>query len=254
MTQGAGIPEPHPTWIPSPKWVRVMFGGEIIADSKRAMLRLEAGKPPVYFFPQDDVRKERLSPAENPTSPPGGGANRWTVAVGDKVAEDAAWAYPNPEPGAPEFAGYIAFAWHKMDAWFEEDEEVSVHPRDPFKRVDVARSSRHVRIVVNGTDIAESTRPTLLFETGLRTRYYLPKLDVRMDLLLPSERVSHCPYKGEAHYYSAHVQGQVAQDVAWYYPTPTPGVAPIANLISFYDEHVEAVYVDGERQPKLMPQ
>ena len=96
-----------------------------------------------------------------------------------------------------------------MDAWFEEDEQVFTHPRDPYTRVDILPSSRHVRIEVDGVTIAETAKPTLLFETGLPVRYYLPKTHVRMDLLTPTESASHCPYKGEAEYWSLRVGDDV---------------------------------------------
>ena len=116
----------------------------------------------------------------------------------------------------------IRLDWDAMDAWFEEDEQVFTHPRDPYTRVDILPSSRHVRIEVDGVTIAETAKPTLLFETGLPTRYYVPKTHVRMDLLTPTESVSHCPYKGKAEYWSARVGNDVRRDVAWSYADPTP--------------------------------
>jgi uncharacterized protein (DUF427 family) len=133
-----------------------------------------------------------------------------------------------------------------MDAWFEEDEEVFTHPRDPYTRVDILPSSRHVRVEVDGLTVAESTKPTLLFETGLATRYYLPKTDVRMDLLTPTATSSHCPYKGDANYWSLALEGAVA-DVAWSYRTPLPESQKIAGLVCFYPEKVD-LYVDGRLQ------
>jgi uncharacterized protein (DUF427 family) len=131
-----------------------------------------------------------------------------------------------------------------MDAWFEEDEEVFTHPRDPYTRVDILPSSRHVRIEVDGVTVAESTKPTLLFETGLPVRYYLPKTDVRMDLLAPTETSSHCPYKGQADYWSLLLGETTVQDVAWSYRTPLPESQKIAGLVCFYPEKVD-LYVDG---------
>src|SRR5690606_20200851 len=112
-------------------------------------------------------------------------------------------------------------------------------------RVDVLSSSRHVRIEVNGVTVADSRSPRLLFETGLPTRYYLPKTDVRLDLLEPTDTVTHCPYKGTAEYWS--VNGE--KDLAWSYRTPLPESEKIAGLIAFYDEKVD-VYVDGVRQDR----
>jgi uncharacterized protein (DUF427 family) len=138
-----------------------------------------------------------------------------------------------------------------MDAWFEEDVEVFFHARDPFKRVDCLPSSRHIKITLGGEVVAETTRPVLLFETGLKTRYYIPKLDVRQDLLRPTATVTRCPYKGRAAYYSVEVNGRVFEDIAWWYPTATPECTGIAGgYIAFYDEKVDAVEIDGVVQEK----
>jgi uncharacterized protein (DUF427 family) len=137
-----------------------------------------------------------------------------------------------------------------MDAWFEEDEEVFTHPRDPYTRVDILASSRHVRVEVAGVTVAESSSPRLLFETGLPARYYLPKPHVRLDLLVPTDTVSHCPYKGRAEWWSVHTpDGTVHPDLAWSYRTPLPESRQVAGLIAFYDEKVD-VHVDGVRQER----
>jgi uncharacterized protein (DUF427 family) len=136
-----------------------------------------------------------------------------------------------------------------MDAWFEEDEQVFTHPRDPYTRVDVLRSSRHVRIEVDGTTVAASGSPTLLFETGLPVRYYLPRPHVRMELLTPRDTVSHCPYKGQAEYWSVRSGQRVYDDLAWSYRSPFPESQKIAGLIAFFDERVDVV-VDGVRQER----
>jgi uncharacterized protein (DUF427 family) len=120
-----------------------------------------------------------------------------------------------------------------MDAWFEEDEQVFTHPRDPYTRVDILPSSRRIRIEAAGVTIAETSKPTLLFETGLPARYYIPKSHVRMDLLTPSETVSHCPYKGEAEYWSLRIGDDIRPDVAWSYGTPLPESQKIAGLVPF---------------------
>jgi uncharacterized protein (DUF427 family) len=137
-----------------------------------------------------------------------------------------------------------------MDRWLEEDDEVWVHPRDPYHRVDVLNSSRHVQVKIGGEIVADTRRPRLLFETGLPTRYYFPKVDVRLDLLADSDTASRCPYKGVASYYSAQVGNQVIQDAAWYYQLPIPECPKIENMICFFDERVEAILVDGEALPR----
>lgn len=133
-----------------------------------------------------------------------------------------------------------------MDAWYEEDEQVFVHARDPYHRVDVRNSSRHVRVIVEGELVAETRRPKLLFETGLPTRYYIPRDDVRSDLLEESERHTGCPYKGTASYHSVRAARQLVRDVVWYYPEPLAEATSIRNLLSFYNERVE-LEVDGQR-------
>jgi uncharacterized protein (DUF427 family) len=136
-----------------------------------------------------------------------------------------------------------------MDAWFEEDEEVYVHPRDPYTRVDILPSSRHVEVVVNGVKVADSHQPRLLFETGLPTRYYLPLVDVRLDLLHPSSSTSRCPYKGTASYWCVEAGDQTVEDLVWIYRTPVQESVRIAGLACFYNEKVD-VYVDGELQER----
>ena len=176
-------------------------------------------------------------------SPSRGDGRTFTVRAGGKEAPGAALRYE--QSPFEELRDAIRLQWDSMDAWYEEDEQVFTHPRDPYTRVDILPSSRHVRVEVDGVTIAETDKPTLLFETGLPTRYYLPMTHVRMDLLTPSESVSHCPYKGTADYWSLRVGDDVRRDVAWSYPTPLPESQKIAGLISFYPEKVD-VYVDGE--------
>jgi uncharacterized protein (DUF427 family) len=164
------------------------------------------------------------------------------VKAGDRVAEDAAWEYPeSPLEG---LRGLLRFEWAAMDAWFEEDEEVFVHPRSPYTRVDILPSSRHLVVRVDGVTIAETSQPTLLFETGLPTRYYIPKPHVRMDRLVASDHTSACPYKGLARYWSVRTDHGTATDVAWSYPTPLPESAKIAGLLCFYNERVD-LELDG---------
>ena len=238
-------------FIPSPRWVRVMLNGQVIADSKRMRLLYEPGYLPVYYFPKQDVRMEYLIQTEHHEhSRLIGDAAYWSVKVGVKQANHAAWTYLQPMPHAAPLKDYIAFDWDQMDAWFEEDEEVYVHARDPYKRIDALRSSRHVKVVIAGQKIADSHRPLLLFETGLPTRYYVPKVDVRMDLLIPSDTKTRCPYKGVANYYSVGGGNKLVKDIAWYYPYPVPECPRIENLVCFYNERVEALYVDEELQPK----
>jgi uncharacterized protein (DUF427 family) len=235
------------------KWVRVYFGGRVIADSRRVVLLREEGLWPLYFFPQQDVRMELLERSDHRTIRKSvGEATYWSVCVDDRIASDAAWAYPNPNPTVADLKEMISFDWEPMDAWFEEDEELFSHARDPYHRVDAIPSSRHVKVVVGGMVIAETHRPVMVFETGVHPRYYIPKTDVRMDHLLPSETRTECPYKGVASYYSVEIGDRMEKDLVWYYPFPIPGVANIRNLVSFYQGRVDSLYDNGElvRKPK----
>ena len=136
-----------------------------------------------------------------------------------------------------------------MDAWFEEDEEVFVHARDPYTRIDILPSSRHIEVVVNGVKVADSHQPRLLVETGLPTRYYLPKTDVRMDLLTSTDTTTQCPYKGEAEYWSVTADGETFDDIVWGYRTPVEESMRAAGLVSFYNEKVDT-YIDGVLQDR----
>jgi uncharacterized protein (DUF427 family) len=230
------------------KRVRVYLGGEVVADTTRPLLVWEKPYYPAYYFPLADVRSELLeADGGSSHSPSRGDATTYTVSAGSKQAPGAALRYE--ESPIEELRDAVRFDWDAMDAWFEEDEEVFTHPRNPYTRVDILPSSRHVRVEIDGETIAESTSPRLLFETGLPVRYYLPKTHVRMDLLIPTETASHCPYKGEAEWWSVRVGDTVHDDLAWSYPTPLPESQKIAGLVAFYNEKVD-IYVDGVPQER----
>src|SRR5215204_5360797 len=244
-------PRDHAIYLEdTPRRVRVVFNGESIVDSRRAKLLHEAVHLPVYYFPREDVRWERLEESNHTTHCPfKGDALYWSVRVGERVAENAVWGYPQPIESCPPIAGYLAFYWRKMDHWYEEDEEVFVHPRDPYHRVDVLQSSRHVKVSVNGEVVAETDRPMILFETGLPPRYYISPEDVRDDLLLPSDKETQCPYKGTASYHSVKVGDETAEDLVWYYPQPIAAAEGIRDRLSFFNEKVD-LEVDGEEQER----
>src|SRR5947208_511450 len=203
-------PELRYRWEDSRRRVHVVFADVTIADSKRVMLMHEYGHLPVFYFPIEDVRMEVMEATDHHTSSPlKGEASYWTIRVGDRVAEDAAWSYLNPLPEGPKISGYVAFYWEQMDAWYEEDERVFAHARDPYKRVDILPSSRHVRVVLGGMTIADTEHPQILLETGLPTRYYIPEQDIRMDLLEATETTTRCPYKGKASYWSARIGNKI---------------------------------------------
>ena len=230
------------------KRVRIMLGGAVVADTTDAVYVWENPNYPQYYIPLAAVAPGALKETGTTSrSPSRGTATHFSVHGGDRVAEDAAWCYRDSAIEA--LRERVRFDWGAMDAWFEEDEEVFVHPRSPYTRVDVLRASRPVRIEVDGVVVAETTHPTFLFETGLPRRTYIPKLDVHMDRLEATDSVTMCPYKGTARYWSVQAGGGLHRDLAWSYDAPFRESAPVAGLVAFYDERVD-VYVDGVLQSR----
>ena len=228
------------------KRIRAYLGGELVADTTEPLLVWEKPQYPAYYFPVADMRTELLqADGEVVHSPSRGQGHTFTLKAGSKEVAGAALRYE--ESPFAELRDAIRLDWHAMDAWFEEDEQVFTHPRDPYTRVDILPSSRHIRVAVDGVTIAETRKPTLLFESGLPVRHYLPMPHVRMETLTPSASVSHCPYKGEAKWWSLRIGDDIRPDVAWSYPTPLPESQKIAGMISFYPEKVD-LYVDGVLQ------
>ncbi len=228
---------------PGLKRIRAYLGGELVADTTRPVLVWEKPYHPAYYFPTADVRTELLSADGGVAhSPSRGDGHTFTIRAGGKEAPGGALRYEESPFEALRDA--IRLDWDAIDAWFEEDEQIYTHPRDPYTRVDILPSSRHVRVDVDGVTIAESAKPTLLFETGLPTRYYFAKPHVRMDLLTPSDSVSHCPYKGQAEWWSLQVGEALHKDLAWSYPAPLPESQRVIGLVSFYNDKVD-LYVDG---------
>jgi uncharacterized protein (DUF427 family) len=232
----------------SPRRVRAYFDNQLIADSQRVLLVFETKRPPVYWFPTSDVRLDLLAPKEHGVAG-ASGTVRWGSTATGKSVDNLAWSYAEPAGDLAPLENHIAFYWNAIDAWYEEDEEVFVHPRDPYTRVDTVHSSRRVRVEVDGETVAETSRPVLLFETGLPTRYYIPKLDVRMDLLESTDTVTHCPYKGDAGYWNLRLGDKTFKDFVWVYRRPIPEIPKIENLLCFYNEKVD-LYVDGVLQER----
>jgi uncharacterized protein (DUF427 family) len=235
---------------PTPKRIRVEVDGETIADSRRAVILQESGLQPVYYFPPDDVRTDLFEPTERHTKcPTKGEASYYSIRVGEREVKNGAWYYPEPIEGAEQIAGMIAFYWDRVDRWLEEDEEILVHPRDPYHRIDVLPSSRHVRISLEGELLAESTRPIALFESNLPPRWYLPREDVVAELE-PTETVTHCGYKGQASYYAVRLgSGETVPDLVWTYTDPFPEAGRIQDLLCFFNERVD-IELDGEPQDR----
>jgi uncharacterized protein (DUF427 family) len=197
----------------SPRWMRARLNGETVADSRRTKLLHESGTLPHLLFPEEDVRLD-LIPEE-------------AIVRRDSVP------------------GLVELDWGAMDEWLEEDEPAFGHPRDPYHRIDVRRTSRRVRVSLNGQILAESSRPFALFEAALPTRWYFPREDVRMDLLSEGDLRTTCAYKGHA----KHFDFGDEDSVGWTYDDPEREVAPIAGHIAFYNERVD-LEVDGEPQER----
>ena len=233
---------------PSPKRVRAVVAGRVVADTLGAVYVWEIPHYPAYYLPLGDVTAELVPTGRTEHSPSRGDGQVHDVRVGDVVRAGAALTFPDSP--IPELRTLVRFDWDAIDDWFEEDEPIAVHPRGPSHRVDVYASSRHVRISLDGVVLAESSQPRILFETGLPPRYYLPRTDTRMELLRPSELRTGCPYKGTASYWDVVLPGgAVHEALVWGYPAPLPESQKIAGLVCFYNEKVD-IEVDGVPQDR----
>jgi uncharacterized protein (DUF427 family) len=229
----------------SPKRLRAYLGGRVAVDTVAPLLVWEKPYYPTYYVPVADLLAELVETGSTAWSPDGTDGRAHDVRLGDAVVPGAATTFP--EAHEPALLAHVKIAWDAMDAWFEEDEEIFVHPRSPYTRIDALRSSRHVVVEVEGVVLADSHSPVVLHETGLIPRYYLPPTDVRRELFVSSETVTYCPYKGSANYLSLHTGELHVPDLAWSYPFPARESAPIAGLVAFFDERVD-ITLDGVRQ------
>lgn len=250
LTMGTGIFAPRSTatfnferpahalvFDDCPWRMRCELAGETIADSRRVKLLHETGILPVYYFPRADVRFDLLRATDHRTHCPyKGDASYWSIVVGDRVADNAVWGYPKPIAAAPPISDYVAFYWGKLDRWLEEDVEAFGHARDPYHRIDVMPASRRVSVSLDGVVLAESQRPMILFESGIRPRYYFRRDEVRLDLLRESATRTRCTYKGRT---TAYWSFGAHEDIAWAYDEPHPTVAALAGRVCFYDEKMQ---------------
>jgi uncharacterized protein (DUF427 family) len=235
---------------PIPHRIRGYLGGLPVVDSTRVQMLHETGHLPVWYFPDEDLRADALDPSELTTHcPRKGEATYRSLRVGRRFVPDAVWAYREPLPAASFLAGLAAFYWDALDEWFCEDEQLFGHPRDPYSRIDVFRSTRHVRVSVDGEALADSRRAKVLYETGLPPRWYIPPEDVRTDLLVPSAKKTRCAYKGSASYFSVRLGERLLEDVVWTYPDPQHDGEAIRNLLCFFNERVD-LEVDGRAQER----
>jgi uncharacterized protein (DUF427 family) len=229
------------------KRVRAYVDGELVADTIRPLLVWEVPYAPTYYIPADDIRAKLSATGATEHSPSRGTAEVFDVATNRGFAPGAARRYSDSP--FVELRDTFRLDWAAMDEWLEEDEPVYTHPRDPYTRVDILASSRHVRVEVDGVTLADSHSPRILFETGLPARYYLPLSDLRTELMRHTETTSHCPYKGTAAYWSVQVGDTTYDDLVWIYRTPLPESVKIAGLACFYNEKVD-LFVDGVREER----
>lgn len=224
---------------PFERRVRAEFGGAQVLDTRRGRLLHESNLLPALYVPVEDVDTSLLVPTDHSTHCPfKGDASYWSLRVGDQVAENAVWGYDEPLEGAEWLRGLRAFYWDRLDAWYDEAEQVFGHLRDPYHRVDVRESDARVTVRIGDTVVAESAAPMLLSETGLPSRWYLPSADVRTDLLERSQTTTHCPYKGQSTYWTFTGGDGRVEDVAWSYAEPFDDARRVAGHLSFDGDDV----------------
>jgi uncharacterized protein (DUF427 family) len=239
------VPEPLPARLLYAELLRrrmrVRFGDTWIAQSDDVVLLHEPGRYPVAYFPKGDIARDILAPAGRTTNHPDLGRTAWyAVTAGDRTAPRGAWEHTSLPGHASLLADRVAFAWHAMDAFYEEDERILGHAADAYHRIDIRVTSRALMVRAGDTVIAETHRPLVLYESGFAPRWYVPREDVHPELLRPSTRETFCPYKGICSYYDI---GE-ANQAAWSYREPYREVDRIGDLISFEPDKV-AITIDG---------
>lgn len=232
---------------PSPRRLRAELAGELVVDTVAACLLHETGLAPVCYVPVDDVTPGLLEPSDTATHCPfKGDARYWHVRAGGQTATDAAWAYPDPLPEAPDgLASRCAIVWSAMSRWLEEDAEVHGGPRNPYVRVDTRPSRRHVVVRVGERVLADTRDAVALFETGRPVRWYLPVDDVDTDRLTRSPATSACPYKGVATHYAVADLPEAGPQLVWSYPDPLPEADAVRDRLCVDDAH-DLVRIDTD--------
>jgi uncharacterized protein (DUF427 family) len=232
---------------PAPRRVRGFLGDELVFDTTAARYVWEIPYYPAYYIPLQDVCRELLRDEDHPQKVQFGPSRLHSLVGAGQTHHAAARVFD--ADGAGPLAGYVRFDWDPL-RWFEEDEQIYGHPRNPYSRVDALRSHRHVCVELDGVLLADTRSPVLLFETGLPTRYYIDPTDVFYKHLEPSSTQTLCPYKGTTSgYWSVQVNDTLYPDLAWTYHYPLPAVAPIAGLVAFYNEKLD-ITVDGSALPR----
>ncbi|VBA61027.1 DUF427 domain-containing protein [Mycobacterium attenuatum] len=227
---------------PAPRRIRGYLDDALVFDTTAARYVWELPYYPTYYVPITDVRRELLRDEDHPQEVQFGPSRLHSLVGARRTYPSAARVFDADSHSV--LAGTVRFDWDPL-RWFEEDEQIYGHPRNPYTRVDALRSHRHVRIELDGVVLADTRSPVLLFETGLPTRYYIDPTDVRFGHLEPSSTRTLCPYKGATTgYWSVRAGDTLHPDLAWTYRYPLPAVAAIAGLVAFYDEKLDII-VDG---------
>jgi uncharacterized protein (DUF427 family) len=248
---GGTVTVDHPSFVtppgsvePVPRRIRGFLGGLTAFDTTNATYVWEHPRYPQYYVPMEDVLPGLLVPEGHVQHSPFGTVESHGLKEGAEYrTREAKVVTDSP---IDRLKGSVRFNWDVLDAWFEEDEQIFVHPRNPYVRVDALRSTRQLRVELDGSVLAETSSPVTLFETGLQTRYYINWTDVRFEHLLLTDTVTSCPYKGTtSHYWSANLDGRRVDDIAWSYEFPLAAAAPIAGLVAFYNEKVD-IFIDGQ--------
>jgi uncharacterized protein (DUF427 family) len=236
---------------PAPRRVRGYLGDELVFDTIAARYVWEIPYYPAYYVPLTDVRRELLQDENHPQKVQLGPSRLHSLVGAGQTHESAARVF-DADSDSP-VAGMVRFDWSPL-RWFEEDEPIYGHPRNPYVRVDALRSHRHVEVALDGVALADTRSAVLLFETGLPTRYYIDPTDVAFEHLESSPTQTLCPYKGvTSGYWSVRVgppgEQTLHPDLAWTYHYPLPAIAPIAGLVAFYNEKLD-ITVDGVTLPR----
>ncbi|KAI9818740.1 MAG: hypothetical protein M1826_001328 [Phylliscum demangeonii] len=229
---------PHKQEV-TPRRVRTLFNHVFVADTTSANQVWEHPYYPQYYLPTKAIKDDVLEKGKSVDA--AGSAFLMTLRVGSRATDRVLMFEKGP------LAGLVRLEFGAMDSWFEEDQEIYVHPKDPYKRIDILPSTRTITVKVDGHLLAESSAALFLQETMLPMRYYLPKTSLNWDLITPSATTSRCPYKGEANYYHATVDGKEYKDLFWWYRYPTPESVAIAGKVAPYNEKVE-IFIDGVLQ------
>jgi uncharacterized protein (DUF427 family) len=228
---------------PVPRRIRAVLGRYTVFDTTSALYVWEWPNYPQYYIPMADIDVSVLVDEDHEEHLQRGTAKRFGLRVGDVERPGVAHHYVDSD--VPAITGMVRFDWAALDNWFEEDEVVFVHPRDPYTRVDAVRSTRTVSVSVEGIELARTSSPVLVFETGLPTRYYINRTEVDFEHLVSSDTETACPYKGTTSaYWSVRIGDRVLPDLAWAYDFPTAQLLPIAGLVAFYNEKLD-IAVDG---------